>query len=79
MTTKRVRLYFHSDKSSNAELIPAVGLETEEAKSNFLHLGYEIDLLFDVDLKTGEGKLIGCDGRFLGDENYSDGEVEVSA
>lgn len=75
--TKRVKVYAHRSKESNFEFIERLGL-SETAEDNLKYLGYEIELIYDINIKTGEAKLVAADGFFLSDEKVTAGEVEVS-
>ena len=76
---KRVQAYVHRSKESNWPLAEKLGFEeNSEAERCFNYMGYEIPILFEVDTETGEAKVIGADGKFLGDEKYTCGDVEVS-
>ena len=72
---KRVKVYVHREKESNYIMADHIGL-TESARDGFRGLGYEIELVFDINEETGEGDLVGAGGFFLGDEPISDGEIE---
>lgn len=68
---KRVRVYFHRSKESNYDLAETIGIDQESRAMDYLkYLGSEIETYFEIDMKTGKGKLIGAEGFFLGDESY---------
>lgn len=72
---KRVKLYVHRDKESNWDMASKLGFdEDSEAAKNFSYTAYEVALVFDVDTRTGDSKLVGADGHFLGDEAISESE-----
>lgn len=77
--TKRVKVYFHRNKENNWDLAEKLGFEDgSEAYKNACYLGYEIEAYFDINMKTGEAKLVGAEGFFLGDEAVTSGEIEVT-
>ncbi|MCB7128626.1 MAG: hypothetical protein J3T61_03705 [Candidatus Brocadiales bacterium] len=57
-----IAIYLHSDKGTNREIGEKVGL-VGEALEYFLYAGYEHEMLYEVDQRTGAAKLIGVDGR----------------
>jgi hypothetical protein len=59
---KRVKLYAHEDSDSGYEQGEELGLE-DDALKNFAHWGYEIEFEADVNMETGEVKLLSVDGR----------------
>lgn len=76
--TKRVKIYVHRDKESNNDLANRLGIEEgSSAEKTFSYTALEVALVYDVNTKTGESKLVGAGGRFLGDEKISDNECEV--
>jgi hypothetical protein len=60
----RVEIYLHSSKEQNLETGARLGL-TGDALTFFKYLAYEVKLEYDVDPKTGQGKLLKADGREL--------------
>lgn len=76
--TKRVQVYLHRDKESNYQIVRDVGIkEDSEAERMFLYLGSEEALVYDVDVETGEGKLVGAGGLYLSDEKITIGDIDV--
>lgn len=65
---KRVRVLVHRTKESNSDL--ADHFENQGLK----YLGYETELIFEIDTVSGGARLIGAEGKFLGDES-TDGEA----
>lgn len=70
---KRFKVYFHRSKENNYEIIEAFGVDIgSKAMENLKHIGYEIETFYEVNTETGEHKLIGAEGFFLGSESYKD-------
>lgn len=74
---KRVLVYVHRNKESNYEIAQKLGMKVDsEAERNVLFLGYEVELVYDIDTETGDAELVAAGGKFLGDERVSPGDVE---
>lgn len=59
-----VEIYVHAGKENAYSASEAAGL-TGEALNKAAYLGYEHKLSFEVDPKTGDGKLVAVDDRKL--------------
>lgn len=68
MSIERVKVYVHRSKESNDTIVDQLGV-TGEVASMVRFLGYEEELVYDVDTKTGKSELVGAGGRFLSDES----------
>ncbi len=60
--TKRAKLYAHVDKDTNYDIGREIGLEGD-ALRRFSYWGHEIAFDADVDMETGEVKLLTVDGH----------------
>ena len=75
---KRIKVFVGRSKDSNWELAEKIGIDLNTAAvSEFSHLATEVELIVDVDTVSGRHEIVACDGKFLGDELVSSGEVEV--
>lgn len=76
--TKRIRLYVHRDKDSNYDVAQQLGFKVgSKAERMFLYACSEVELIVDVNMKTGETTVVGAEGKFLGEEKVTPGEVEL--
>lgn len=57
-----ITTYVHGDKETNYSLGKRAGL-TGNALKNFCYAGYELELEYEVDEKTGEHVLLSVDGK----------------
>lgn len=70
MPKVRIKKYLHSDKESNWDLVEQFG------HKDLAYTGYEVELLIEIDTKTGESQIVGCDGHFLDrDQSYAGEEI----
>lgn len=67
---KTIKMYLHSSKDSNYDLINRFNLEfaDEDAETTFLYALYEVEFDVEVDLDTGKEKIISVNGRKLLDD-----------
>ena len=65
--TKIVKMYLHGDKESNREQGKDLGLRSL-ALNNFCGALYEVEFEVEVDMETGDTKIISCDGKKLIEE-----------
>jgi hypothetical protein len=73
---KRILLYAHTEKEDVLDKWAEIGGEQGgEAEQMAKFLGTEVELVFDVDMQTGDGVLVAANGRFLGDEEVTPGEA----
>lgn len=80
MATKRVKIYMHKDQESNFEMVEKLGLSLDsDAGDMASRIGYEVELVYDVDLSTGFAKLVAAEGKYLGDEDVTTGDIDVFA
>lgn len=77
MDTRRINIHLGRSKDSNWELAEKLGL-SKEASSEFSYTCVEVALTIDVNMATGESKIVGCEGKFLGDEEVTSGELDES-
>ena len=78
MNTKRVKVYVHRSKESNIDLAQELGLGVgSKAEGQLLYLGSEEELIYDIDVKTGQSKLVGAGGKYLGDESVTSGDLDL--
>lgn len=61
----KIDIYVHSSKESAYDAAVKAGITDEQALREASYLGYEHKLTFEVDEKTGDGKLIAVDDRSL--------------
>jgi hypothetical protein len=59
-----VTMYLHRDKESNYDIGEEIGL-SEEALKKFAYALSEVEFNVEVDMKTGNSKIIDVDGRKL--------------
>lgn len=58
------KMYLHGSKESNYEEGKELGL-SKEALNNFCYALYEVEFDVEVDIKTGDTKILTVDGRKL--------------
>lgn len=63
--TKVIKYYLHGDKDTNWELGERIGLTEEAIRNHFRGACYEVEVDLEVDMLTGESKIIAVDGRKL--------------
>lgn len=61
---REVKVYIHSDSESLFDKGKSLGL-SDEASCNFSRCAYEVELLLNVDMNTGNTSIIGVDGTRL--------------
>lgn len=55
---KIIKMYLHSDKESNWSLGEEIGLSEEAIINHFKYALYEVECEVEVDMETGESKLL---------------------
>jgi len=73
---KRIKVYVHRSKEENFDLMDALGVEGQEATSNLMYLGNEEELIYDINLKTGEAKLVAAGEFYLSGEKVTTGDLD---
>lgn len=55
---KIIKMYLHSDKESNFELGEEIGLSEKAIQEQFKYALYEVEFDVEVDMETGETKVL---------------------
>jgi hypothetical protein len=61
-------MYVHGDKEYCWQVGEQIGLSEELIKEKFAYALYEVSVDVEVDMSTGESKIIAVDGRKVSDE-----------
>lgn len=69
MSKVLVRRFLHSFKENNFDLIDQFGHES------LAYVAYEVEVLVEIDTKTGKHKIVGCEGYFLDEQDYQNEEI----
>jgi hypothetical protein len=65
MSKKVIKMYLNGDKESNWDKGQEIGLTEEAIHEHFKYALYEVELDVEVDMETGETKILMVDGRKL--------------
>lgn len=65
MSNKVIKMYLHGSKDSNWETGEEIGLSEDAIKENFAYALYEVEFDVEVDMETGETKIMTVDGKPL--------------
>lgn len=69
MSKVLVKQYAHIPREDNWEVIKALGIDVDSDVGDMAcRLGYEEELWYEIDLKTGSAKLVGANGFLLSDK-----------
>ena len=66
MSKKIIKMYLHGSKENNYDQGEEIGL-TGDALDNFAYALYEVEFDVEVDMKTGEQRILKVDGVKLED------------
>lgn len=77
MTTKIIKVYLHRSKEDNRDLGHMFCFPEDSPQENKLaYMGYQVEAYFQINLLTGESKLIGADGFFLSEEAVTSHDID---
>lgn len=62
---KIIKMYLHSRKEGNLDMVDEIGITNKEAVSNFSYALYEVEFDVEVDTETSETKILKVNGQEL--------------